>query len=286
MPVFFKPFQLYRKVKPELIFSKTRLGEAFFQASSAYDRTYEGTGLGLSVVKGLAHLHGGTMEVKSVLGKGTSVTVRLPSTARRLKSPDGGARLGRAAPGPRAGPGAGHRSREGEETCVRLWLAQTATSCRRMTAANPPTSSRRFISCSAVRPRSSAFSPWPACRPRSCSTRSSCRPGRIPPFFPSRNPARLATLPAHESPAPPTADDMATVKGLQVALSLRGLYDGTPDGVAGPRTVAAIRSYQASAGMARSTGWRARTCCASSSPRLPPLRLPPPPRPAMTRSPR
>jgi peptidoglycan hydrolase-like protein with peptidoglycan-binding domain len=69
------------------------------------------------------------------------------------------------------------------------------------------------------------------------------------PFFPSRNPARLATLPAHPSPAPPTADDMATVKGLQVALSLRGLYDGTPDGVAGPKTVAAIKSYQENAGL-------------------------------------
>jgi cell cycle sensor histidine kinase DivJ len=55
-----------------------RLGEAFFQASSAYDRAYEGTGLGLSVVKGLAELHGGRLEVRSILGKGTTVTVYLP----------------------------------------------------------------------------------------------------------------------------------------------------------------------------------------------------------------
>jgi cell cycle sensor histidine kinase DivJ len=55
-----------------------RLGEAFFQASSAYDRAYEGTGLGLSVVKGLAELHGGRLEVRSTIGKGTTVTVLLP----------------------------------------------------------------------------------------------------------------------------------------------------------------------------------------------------------------
>jgi cell cycle sensor histidine kinase DivJ len=55
-----------------------RLGEAFFQASSAYDRVFEGTGLGLSVVKGLAALHGGRMEVDSIVGQGTTVTVRLP----------------------------------------------------------------------------------------------------------------------------------------------------------------------------------------------------------------
>jgi two-component system, cell cycle sensor histidine kinase DivJ len=55
-----------------------RLGEAFFQASSSYNRTFEGTGLGLSVVKGLAELHGGRMEIQSVLGKGTTVAVHLP----------------------------------------------------------------------------------------------------------------------------------------------------------------------------------------------------------------
>ena len=65
-----------------------RLGEPFFQATSAYDRPYEGTGLGLSVVKGLAQLHGGRMEVESTPGKGTLVSVRLPldceSEASRL----------------------------------------------------------------------------------------------------------------------------------------------------------------------------------------------------------
>ena len=55
-----------------------RLGTPFVQADSGYDRRHEGTGLGLSVVKGLAGLHGGTLNIESRLGEGTCVTVRLP----------------------------------------------------------------------------------------------------------------------------------------------------------------------------------------------------------------
>ncbi len=55
-----------------------RLGEAFFQARASYDRRHDGTGLGLSIVKGLVRLHGGDMDIRSRLGSGTQVTVRLP----------------------------------------------------------------------------------------------------------------------------------------------------------------------------------------------------------------
>jgi len=55
-----------------------RLGEAFFQARASYDRRHDGTGLGLSIVKGLTRLHGGDMDIRSQLGEGTQVTVRLP----------------------------------------------------------------------------------------------------------------------------------------------------------------------------------------------------------------
>ncbi len=55
-----------------------RLGSPFFQARSSYDRPYDGTGLGLSVVKGLAELHGGRVEVTSAVGRGTRVTLRMP----------------------------------------------------------------------------------------------------------------------------------------------------------------------------------------------------------------
>ena len=55
-----------------------RLGEAFFQADASYDRRQDGSGLGLSIVKGLVGLHGGEVDIRSRLGEGTRVTVRLP----------------------------------------------------------------------------------------------------------------------------------------------------------------------------------------------------------------
>jgi cell cycle sensor histidine kinase DivJ len=55
-----------------------KLGMPFVQADNAYDRSYEGAGLGLSVVKGLARLHGGRLEIASKLGEGTTATIVLP----------------------------------------------------------------------------------------------------------------------------------------------------------------------------------------------------------------
>jgi len=59
-----------------------RLGDPFFQAGASYDRAYEGTGLGLSVVRGLVGLHGGAIGIESEPGKGTCVSVRLPLDCR------------------------------------------------------------------------------------------------------------------------------------------------------------------------------------------------------------
>ena len=56
----------------------SQVGDPFFQAASSYDRTHEGTGLGLSVVKGLVELHGGTFGIASRVGQGTRVSIRLP----------------------------------------------------------------------------------------------------------------------------------------------------------------------------------------------------------------
>jgi cell cycle sensor histidine kinase DivJ len=61
-----------------------RLGDPFFQARNTYDRPYEGTGLGLSVVKGLIDLHGGRMAVDSEVGRGTRVTIRLPLDCEKV----------------------------------------------------------------------------------------------------------------------------------------------------------------------------------------------------------
>jgi cell cycle sensor histidine kinase DivJ len=58
-----------------------KLGNPFVQADNSYDRSYDGAGLGLSVVKGLARLHGGQLELTSALGRGTTATIELPLDA-------------------------------------------------------------------------------------------------------------------------------------------------------------------------------------------------------------
>jgi len=55
-----------------------RLGEPFIQVQNDYTRQFEGTGLGLSLVKGLVRLHGGTMTIESAPGAGTTVAITLP----------------------------------------------------------------------------------------------------------------------------------------------------------------------------------------------------------------
>ncbi|MFI5012875.1 MAG: PAS domain-containing sensor histidine kinase [Hyphomicrobiales bacterium] len=65
-----------------------RLGDPFFQAKSSYDRPYEGTGLGLSVVRGLVGLHGGSLRIESTPGAGTCVSVRLPAERPAEKPAD------------------------------------------------------------------------------------------------------------------------------------------------------------------------------------------------------
>ena len=65
-----------------------RLGEAFFQARASYDRRHDGSGLGLSIVKGLVDLHGGDTDIRSRLGEGTRVTVRLPIDCEAARPAD------------------------------------------------------------------------------------------------------------------------------------------------------------------------------------------------------
>lgn len=55
-----------------------KLGQPFMQIQNDYTRRFEGTGLGLSLVKGLVELHDGTMSVESAPGMGTKVSVSLP----------------------------------------------------------------------------------------------------------------------------------------------------------------------------------------------------------------
>ncbi len=55
-----------------------RLGQPYTQAASARETDKRGTGLGLSLVRALAELHGGKMSISSRKGQGTTVSVSLP----------------------------------------------------------------------------------------------------------------------------------------------------------------------------------------------------------------
>ena len=55
-----------------------RLFQPFVQLDSGLNRQYEGTGLGLVMVKQIAELHNGQVAVESVLGEGSHFTVALP----------------------------------------------------------------------------------------------------------------------------------------------------------------------------------------------------------------
>ncbi|TIL46435.1 HAMP domain-containing sensor histidine kinase [Mesorhizobium sp.] len=64
------------------------LGKPFMQIQNDYTRRFEGTGLGLSLVKGLVALHEGTMSIESMPGEGTTVTISLPVNGPNGRSND------------------------------------------------------------------------------------------------------------------------------------------------------------------------------------------------------
>ena len=59
-----------------------RLFERFHRVENAQGRSYEGSGIGLALVRELVELHGGTISVESRKGVGSTFTVRLPFGAR------------------------------------------------------------------------------------------------------------------------------------------------------------------------------------------------------------
>jgi len=60
------------------------LFERFHRVEGTARRTHEGTGIGLALVQELAKLHGGTIEVASIEGTGTTFTVSIPSGSAHL----------------------------------------------------------------------------------------------------------------------------------------------------------------------------------------------------------
>lgn len=54
--------------------------EPFRQLDGSLARRFEGAGLGLSISKALAELHGGALNLASAVGEGTTVTIQLPAS--------------------------------------------------------------------------------------------------------------------------------------------------------------------------------------------------------------
>ena len=57
-----------------------RIFDKFYRGKDPLERTIEGSGLGLSMVKHILKAHGGKVSVRSELGKGAAFTVLLPSS--------------------------------------------------------------------------------------------------------------------------------------------------------------------------------------------------------------
>jgi signal transduction histidine kinase len=57
-----------------------RIFEPFVQVEDAMSRTQQGTGLGLPLVRKIMSLHGGTVELESTVGEGTTVSATFPKS--------------------------------------------------------------------------------------------------------------------------------------------------------------------------------------------------------------
>ena len=70
-------------ISPEAM---ARIGRPFEQVNAPLEDGAKGSGLGLAIARSLAELHSGSLRIRSVVGAGTLVRVRLPLPPRALKS--------------------------------------------------------------------------------------------------------------------------------------------------------------------------------------------------------
>jgi len=89
------PDALFPEGAAEVVVSDTGIGipeehlsfifDRFYQVDASNTRQWEGTGIGLALIKELVKLHLGSVTVKSTVGAGSSFTVRLPLGSRIFK---------------------------------------------------------------------------------------------------------------------------------------------------------------------------------------------------------
>ncbi|MBJ7313005.1 phosphate regulon sensor histidine kinase PhoR [Rugamonas sp. CCM 8940] len=72
-------------ISPEHI---SRLTERFYRVDKSRSRETQGTGLGLAIVKHVLLRHGGTLQIKSEAGKGSSFIVCMPKAAIAPRQPE------------------------------------------------------------------------------------------------------------------------------------------------------------------------------------------------------
>lgn len=65
-----------------------KIGDRFFRTQEAINIDHKGTGLGVYIAKSIIEKHGGKLEIKSQLGKGTEMTISLPKVNEAVKLTD------------------------------------------------------------------------------------------------------------------------------------------------------------------------------------------------------